>query len=411
MSSKRYLSAKEAADKLNISLSTLYAYVSRGLIRSEQSSEGKRQRRYYAEDIEKLLARKEGRRNPESLAKDALHWGAPVLDSAITLIDNDGLYYRGRDIATLANEHSAEEVAALIWTDDISKADALFDLDVHVSAQRYETMLLHMGMDGAELSPLQEFLTFLPSAAMDDPSAYDLRANAVASTGARILRLMASVAAGDVPENISLAEMLQHGWSPEDEKASRALNTALIATADHELNASSFAARVVASAGATPYAAVMAGLTALQGVKHGGHTERVAALFDAIGSRDNIQRELQARLRRGESIPGFGHKLYTGADPRATIVFDALQADYGDTPEFAFVDALITHTHDLIGDFPTIDVMLVATSRVLQLPRGCALTLFALGRTIGWIGQAIEQYATDRLIRPRARYTGSHPST
>lgn len=406
---KRYLSAKEAANKLDVSVSTLYAYVSRGLIRSEQSAEGKRQRRYYAEDIDKLLARKEGRRNPESLAKDALHWGAPVLDSAITLINGDSLYYRGHDIATLAREHSAEEVAALIWTDDVSQANAVFNLDVRVSAQKYETMLLHMGMDGAELTPLQEFLTFLPSAAKDDPAAYDLRPNAVARTGARILRLMASVAAGDVPEDISLAEMLQHGWCPHDDKAARVLNTALIATADHELNASSFAARVVASAGATPYAAVMAGLSALQGVKHGGHTERVGALFDAIGSADNIQRELQARLRRGESIPGFGHKLYTEADPRATILFDALEADYGDTPAFAFVEALITHAHDLIGDFPTIDVLLVATSRVLTLPRGSALTLFALGRTIGWVGQAIEQYNTDRLIRPRARYTGNHP--
>lgn len=410
MASKRYLSAKEAAEKLNISVSTLYAYVSRGLIRSEQTAEGKRQRRYYAEDIDKLLARKEGRRNPETLAKDALHWGAPVLDSAITLIDSDSLYYRGRDVATLAREHSAEEVAALIWTDDIAQAGRIFDLDVHISAQRYETMLLHMGMDGAELTPLQEFLTFLPSAATDDPAAYDLRPEAVARTGARILRLMASVAAGDVPEDIPLAGMLQQGWCHKDENATQVLNTALIVTADHELNASSFAARVVASAGATPYASVMAGLSALQGVKHGGHTERVAALFNSLESPDAVQSELQARLRRGESIPGFGHKLYTEADPRATILHAALRKDYADKAEFVLAEALIEAGQTLLGAFPTIDVLLVATSRILKLPRGSALTLFALGRTIGWIGQIIEQYETNRLIRPRARYTGTHPS-
>src|SRR5215213_6203710 len=110
-----YLSAKEAADKLNISIATLYAYVSRGLIRSEQSSEAKRQRRYYAEDVDKLLARKEGRRNPEKLAQDALHWGAPILDSAITLLDSNKIYYRGFDAVKLAREKTVEQVAALIW--------------------------------------------------------------------------------------------------------------------------------------------------------------------------------------------------------------------------------------------------------------------------------------------------------
>jgi len=409
MPSKRYLSAKEAAKMLDISVSTLYAYVSRGLIRSEQSSEGKRQKRYYAEDVEKLLARKDGRRNPETLAKDALHWGAPVMDSAITLIDGGKLYYRGHDVQELAREKSVEEVASLIWLDDTSESVKLFDLDVYISALRYETMLIHMGMDGAELTPLQELLTFLPSASADDMTAYDLRPATVAQTGARIMRLMASVAAGDVPENISMPEMLQHGWCPDDEKSIPILNAALIVTADHELNASSFAARVVASAGATPYGTVIAGLSALQGVKHGGYTERVEALFNEAGSIDKIQDVMRGRLRRGESLPGFGHKLYPEADPRAVVMYEMLSDSYGDTPEFQFIKKAIDVAADLIGEFPTIDILLVAVARILKLPEGSALALFALGRTIGWIGHAIEQYETNRLIRPRARYTGTHP--
>lgn len=409
MSSKRYLSAKEAASMLDISLSTLYAYVSRGLIRSEQASEGKRQRRYYAEDIEKLLARKDGRRNPETLAKDALYWGAPVMDSAITLIDKGKLYYRGHDVETLARNNSVEDVATLIWLDDMAKAEALFDLDVHVSAQKYEMMLLHMEIDGAELTPIQELLTFLPSASADDMTAYDLRPLAVAQTGARIMRLMASVIAGDVPENISVPQMLQYGWCPTDERAITVLNTTLIVTADHELNASSFASRVVASAGATPYSAVIAGLSALQGVKHGGNTARVEALFDEIGSPEKIQDVMRARLRRGDVIPSFGHKLYPDADPRARILYAILEEYYGDTQEFAFVKQVIDTAYELIGELPTIDTILVAVARVLNLPSGSALALFALGRTIGWIGHSIEQYETNRLIRPRARYTGTHP--
>ncbi len=409
MPSKRYLSAKEAAKMLDISLSTLYAYVSRGLIRSEQAAEGKRQRRYYAEDIEKLLARKDGRRNPETLAKDALHWGAPVMDSAITLIDSGKVYYRGRDVEKLARDNTVEEVAALIWLDDMSQAKELFNLDVQVSAQQYETMLLHMEIDGAELTPIQELLTFLPSASADDISGYDLRSEAVAQTGARIMRLMASIASGDVPENVTIPEMLQQGWCPKDKRAITVLNAALIVTADHELNASSFSSRVVASAGATPYAAVIAGLAALQGVKHGGYTERVEALFEEASSPEKIQDVMRARLRRGDIIPGFGHKLYADADPRARVLYQILAEQYGDSSEFTFVKQAIDIANDLIGEFPTIDTILVAVSRVLKLPKGSALALFALGRTIGWIGHSIEQYETNRLIRPRARYTGTHP--
>lgn len=408
--SKRYLSAKEAAEMLNISLSTLYAYVSRGLIRSEASAEGKRQRRYYAEDVDKLLARKEGRRNPEKLARDALHWGAPVLDSAITLIDRGNLYYRGRDVMMLARDHSVEQVAALIWTGDMTDAETLFDQSVVVSAQNYETMLLHMEMDGAELTQLHELQVFLPAAMADDPSAYDLRPTTVPTTGARILRLMASVMAGEVPENIPIAHMLQRGLCPHNDAAVQLLNAILIVAADHELNASSFAARVVASAGSTPYAAVLGGLSALQGIKHGGYTERVEALFSEAGTPEKMRKVMKGRLRRGESIPGFGHTLYPDGDPRGRVLLELLEAHYPDSAMLAMAHAGIEASQELIGESPSVDFALVAVCRALGLPDGSPLALFALGRTIGWIGHAIEQYERDRMIRPRARYVGEHPS-
>jgi citrate synthase len=409
MQAKRYLSAKEAASMLDISIATLYAYVSRGLIRSEQSSEAKRQRRYYAEDVEKLLARKEGRRNPEKLAQDALHWGAPVLDSAITLLDGGKIYYRGFDAVRLARENSVEQVAALIWTGDMANAERLFNWEQPITAKPYETMILHVEMDGASLSPIQELQTFLPAAGADDRSAYDLRPATVATIGARMMRLMVSVAAGDVPENIPLPAMLQFGWCKEDEHALDLLNAALIVAADHELNASSFAARVVASAGSTPYAAVLAGLAALQGVKHGGYTERIKALFNEAGSAKKIREVMASRLQRGESIPGFGHIIYPKGDPRGRVLLDMLGEHYPNSPELAFTNAAIEAAQDLIGEAPTMDVALVALSRILNLPDGSALTLFALGRTIGWIGHAIEEYESNRMIRPRARYTGAHP--
>src|SRR5919109_1032014 len=116
MGEERYLSAGRAAEELGISLATLYAYVSRGMVRSE-AAEGKgRARRYRAEDVRRLKERKERRLEPEGVVEGALHWGTPLLESGITMIDGGGLYYRGRDVVGLAEEKSIEEVAALIWT-------------------------------------------------------------------------------------------------------------------------------------------------------------------------------------------------------------------------------------------------------------------------------------------------------
>src|SRR5262245_52724336 len=115
MAKDQYLTAREATAQLGVSAATLYAYVSRGLIRSEPTDGKKRVRRYHREDIQRLKERKELRRNPAKLAEQALHWGAPVLESSITLIANGRLYYRGHDVLTLAATQTVEEVAGLIW--------------------------------------------------------------------------------------------------------------------------------------------------------------------------------------------------------------------------------------------------------------------------------------------------------
>ena len=406
MVSQRYLSAKEAAEKLNITAATLYAYVSRGLLRSE-ATDDKRQRRYYAEDVEKLLTRREARRNPDSVAKEALQWGAPVLESAITLIADGRFYYRGHDALELAQTATAEEVAALLWTGDMSEAPRIFEAPV--TARPYELMLLHLEMDGAHLSPLAMLQTFLPVAATDDPGAYDLRPQAVAYTGARILRLMTSVVAGDVPENVSLAAMLQRGWAIDDPQAERLLNTALILCADHELNVSAFAARTVASAGATPYGAVMGGLAAMQGYKHGGHTVRVEAMMREAATPAAIRDVIAKRLQRGEYVPGFGHKLYPQGDPRAALLLKLVKEAYPESEAVKKTEVAVKAAADLLREAPTVDFALVTLCDALGLPEGTAIALFTLGRTMGWIGHAIEQYSDGSMIRPRALYRGEQP--
>ncbi len=409
MATNRYLTAKQAAERLGVSLPTLYAYVSRGLIRSEATTEGKRQRRYSAEDIDRIISRKEARRHPERVVESALHWGAPLLDSAITLISDGKFYYRGYDATQLALQERIETVAALIWTGDGNQAESLFHSQLPVSASRYEAMLLDIEVDGANLSLLQSLQVFLPIAEADDPSAYDLRPTAIQQTGARIVRLMASIAAGEVPEDTTIAAMLTQGWCPSIPSAERLIDSALILCADHELNASSFAARIAASAGSTLYAVVSAGLAALQGVKHGGYTERVEALLNEVATPDQARATLTGRLRRGEPIPGFGHMLYPQGDPRARVLLEQLAQKLPNSHAVDLGIAICQHAESLLSEYPTIDFALAILARALQLPPGSALGLFALGRVIGWIGHAIEQYAENRLIRPRARYVGDLP--
>jgi citrate synthase len=403
MKKARYLTAQEAAAELGITSATLYAYVSRGLIRSEAVSGSQRVRRYSAEDVERLKARKESRRNPDSVAETALHLGTPVLESSITLIQDGNLYYRGQDAVGLAECCSAAEVAALIWMGDLN-ARLSFKEKMELPAA-YLKLREQIG----HLTPFEHFQVMLPLAAAQDPAAYDLRPTSVAATGARILRLMVAVAAGGKSADGRIADILAGSWSGGDTHAALLINSALILCADHELNISAFTARVVASGNATPYAVVMAGLAALSGSKHGGHTERVEAFLREAGTPEGVYEAMAGRLRRGERIPGFGHVLYPDGDPRGRALLEQVAEAYPDSPALALAQATTEAAAQLIGDYPTVDFGLVILARALGLPRGAPLALFGLGRTIGWIGHAIEQYQLDRLIRPRARYTGEGP--
>jgi citrate synthase len=405
----RYLTAREAAEALGISLTTLYAYVSRGLIRSESADASRRTRRYRAEDIEKLRQRQEQRQDPARAVENALHWGAPVMESAITLIADGSLYYRGKNALELALRATVEEVAALIWTGDAGAAGGLFSSPV-----RLPDRCRILAAELEALLPFEACQLFLPLAAVDDPGAYDLRPGAVAQTGARILGMMSRVAAGwglePAPDGgTDIAGLLQRGWVPDRSDVRPLLSAALILCADHELNVSSFTARCIASAGSPPYAVVIAGLAALQGVKHGGHVERVEALMREAGSPAGVRTALASLLRRGGGIAGFGHRLYPAGDPRGRLLLEQVAALRPDAPAVALSREVVRQARELTGEHPTIDLALVTLARALELPPGSALALFALGRTIGWIGHAIEQYQLDRMIRPRARYIGVLP--
>ena len=386
-----WLDTEEASRLLGVNRATLYAYVSRGRVRSEPVP-GSRRRRYAREDLERLKARAAERRNPEKAAEQALHWGLPILESEITLIADGRIYYRGHDAALLAREHSLADVAALLWTGEAN--GALLQAPSRISAER-------VARSAMPFVPRAQ--AALAVAAAHDPAAYDFRAHAVAQTGWRILHLLASVAAGANAGGRPIDATLAHSWKVPAH--ADLLRAALILCADHELNVSTFAARCVASARSSPYGVVIAGLAALEGTKHGGTTARIESLWDSLARARDIEHALAGRLRRGEPIEGFGHPLYPGGDPRANLLLEMLPR----TRNAAFAANLAAAGRAILGEAPTLDFALVALARAVGLADGTALTLFAIGRAIGWIAHAIEQYAQEAVIRPRARYVGETP--
>jgi citrate synthase len=397
-----FLTARQAADALGVTRATLYAYASRGQLRSEPVPGQTRERRYYREDVDRLKGRKAARRDPAKAAAHGLHWGEPVLESGITLIHGGTFYYRGHDAVRLARTASVEGAAALLWGAGETERERLF-------AQPHP-------LEARELAQFDRFPTdartrlqaALPIAGAGDHAAFDLRPAAVRATGARILRLAASIVAGRNGGG-PIHEVLQSAWAPRHRAAADVIRTALVLSADHELNISAFAARCAASAGASPYDVVSAALATLKGYKHGGASERTLSLVREAGSAHAARSAIVERLRQGERVAGFGHPLYPNGDPRAALLVKLAQASGNDAGWRPFRH-LSRAGRELLDDAPNLDFGLAAITRAYRLPDEAPFLLFALGRTIGWIAHAMEEYASGHLIRPRARYTGPMPS-
>jgi len=398
---RRYLTAQQAAAALGVTRATLYAYASRGQLQSDPIPGRSRECRYYREDIERLRERKETRRDPAQAAARALHWGSPLLASGITVIHAGKLYYRGRDVLELAEKASLEQVAALLWAAEGAPGQLFATQPCPLSPRQLASL-----RTGTK-DPLTLFQATLPIAGAADLASYDLRPAAVRQTGARIVRLLTAIVAGRHSQG-SAHLALQAAWAPKKPQVGEAIRMALVLAADHELNVSTFVARCAASAGASPYEAVSAAMATLKGRRHGGATERVAALFAETGKPSQARSVMANRLRQGESVPGFGHPLYPTGDPRAALLM-RLAEDSGNEKEWKLVRSLAKAGLDLLHELPNLDFGLVALARTYGLPNGAPLILFALARTIGWIAHAIEQYGTGGLIRPRARYTGPAP--
>jgi citrate synthase len=389
--------AREAADRLGVKVDTLYAYVSRGLLRSTEVA-GSRERHYDAEEVERF---REGRGTARttSAPPEAL---MPVIPSAICLIEDHRFYYRGQDALRLGETATLEDVAAILWGE---REPAAASHPPTPAARVPPSPRMRGEGWGEGLPTLQRCQLRLAESAAADPAALELTLAGIVRTGWLILAELTACVTDVDASSQPIHEQLAALWRLDDAGADL-VRRCLVLLADHELNASTFVARCVASTGATPYAVVSGALAALSGRRHGGASARAEALFHELGDAEPMP-ILAARLARGDDIPGLGQPLYPQGDPRALAIIKALKT--ARPAAGARAAAAAVAAMELTGKLPNVDFGLGATTSALGLPAGAALAIFLIARSVGWIAHAMEQYQSGVLIRPRARYIGRRP--
>lgn len=390
-SASTLLKAKAAAERLAVTTSTLYAYVSRGLLSAVPDPADPRASLYSSFEVE-LLARRRGRRKQTDQAMAALSEGRPILETSLSCIHEGRPIYRGHDAVTLAASASVEDVARLLWQCEPHDPFAAPppDLGQHWAEQTRRQ----------RSRPVEERAIVLLAHAQDvlhgpawlsDPAA-------VAKAAGQHLRAATACFLGQPPDSRPLHEQYVRAWRLR-RQAANPIRQALVLAADHELNMVAFLARVLVSAGAPMAAALLAAMGSTQTSINGGDTAQVELLWDELAASRDRKRLLATRLAEAGGLPGFNHLAYPAGDPRATMSLEAARS-LGPVPPFeADVEALT-------GWKPTIAFGLVALRRAVGAPRGAALTLQMAGRCTGVIAHILEQRRSGQRIMPRARYVG-----
>jgi citrate synthase len=391
-----YLSAREASAELAISPATLYAYVSRGLIRSEPSPDS-RSHRYRAEDIRGLKERRLPSVEPRGFK--SFDPDLPVMDSAISTITEEGAIYRGVNCVDLAETDTLEHTATLLW--DVTGVDP-FSAD---NCPEVSDEMRAIAEAARRAAPIDRAIAVLALATSADPGAFTRATEGRAMVGARILRLLVATMLNITPSAEPLHLQIARVWAPDNKHAPDLIRRALVLLADHELNASTFTVRCAASTGLSLYDAIIAGLAALKGPKHGGAGVLASRLVKMLIDHDP-EPVIRERVALGERFAGFGHGVYKRGDPRAISLLNALTRAGAARK---FTREVPDRIAEATGEFVNIDYALAVLAHSLRLAPGSELTLFAMARAVGWVAHASEQLQHGKLIRPRARYVGPAP--
>jgi len=408
-----YLTAAEAARRLGVKPATLYAYVSRGVLSRVRAPDG-RTSLFGAEEVEQLARRGRPRR-PAGVADI-------TVESAITEITGDSLRFRGLDATRLAVSRTFEEVAELLWTGEFPSGreagrEPWRARPAALAAGRAAQAALPAGT-----LPLERLQVIVPAMATTDPLRLQLDRPAVIAAGQNIIAGMVDCLPGDVTSAAGepVAGRLWsrlcagnepgngpgHGQGRPAPGLMRALSAALVLLADHELAASTLAARAAASVRADPYAVVGTGLGAMSGALHGGASLGAETLMAAASGPEDVPRVVAELLRRGEKVPGFGHFVYRGGDPRAILLLDLVRRVAPKSRQLAVADAVFAEVRHKSLPEPNIDFAIATLVRVAGMVRGAGEAIFAVARTAGWIAHALEAYSGPGPLRPRAVYTG-----
>ncbi|HEX3737633.1 MAG TPA: citrate/2-methylcitrate synthase [Solirubrobacterales bacterium] len=425
------LSTEEVARRLGVKRETVYAYVSRGLLERHPAS-GPHDSRFDPAEVERLAAR--ARRPNRSSALEV------VVETELTLLEPAGrLSYRGRDAVELARYRSFEEVVALLWEGAPPTPWRLEGKGAEAVAG-LGTVLGPRTPDAERIVAVVATLA-ARDLARDDRDPESVRRAGTEVFAAILAALRSRAGAGDegaepsvAPED-GVAARLWRALAVGDQKPRpdqvAALNAALVLLADHELAASTFTARIAASAWAGPYRVILAGLGPLGGSLHGGAGAAVEAMLDDVAAGADPGAVLDARLAEGP-VPGFGHRVYRDRDPRADHLLARLALDRG-RPALAIgsqrstalrrglrrstaaeapwvaAGALLDAAAERRLPAPNVDFALAALAKAHGLRDGSAPTIFTIARIAGIVAHALEEYEHRLRFRPRASYIGPTP--
>lgn len=406
-----FLSARQALEILEIKPQTLYAYVTRGLIRAIAQPHT-RAKLYPREDIERLHRRSLARAGHGPVAAGALRWGEPVMSSSITEITPGGPRYRGRLATELARaELPFEATVDALWTGVWETRTNVWQVEpppddirrvVNEFARRFPRM---------RFRHLLGVLAQLLSAAQHDKR--ETAAAATVLTARQLLHAFAGALAyldgqplRKPKAGASLAEAAARALRVQlDATGYAALNAAFTLSADHELAPSTFAARIAASTGANLYACVIAGITAFDGALTGFGADHTEDLVQSAKTQAGLRKRLRQLREQGKKLPGFNHPLYPKGDPRAAYLIELARGIQRAPRQAKMLIDFIDKAGQDFQVHPSLPVGLVALQLAMRLPPRTAGALFLLGRTAGWIAHVREQHREGLLLRPRAKFS------
>jgi citrate synthase len=342
--------------------------------------------------------------------------------SAITFIDGarGRLLYCGYDISDLAEHSNYEEVAYLLWHKRLPQEEELRVFTGDLLSKRPAPRGVLAGIDSLSydcdtMDALEMAVASL--GIYDDPDLTQIeKAASIASKMGTIVpyihRHKYRLPQLEPRKSLSFASDLLYlltGKEP-DASSEKLMNVMLVLHADHEFNASTFTARVVASTLSDMYSSVTAAVAALKGPLHGGANERVVEMVQEIGSPDKVPAFLHEKLANKEKIMGFGHRVYRTLDPRAKILRDyagQIASSDEERNNLAILDALAEGMAREKGIYPNVDFYSGFVLHHLHIPTYLFTPVFAVGRTPGWLAHVMEQYSDNRILRPIAEYTGA----